>query len=75
MPNPRPAGRVLPTSPFVRAPYVQPTTAGFSVGDRVTLDSRGMGRVLDVTEAYVIVDFGGGEKACVPAGTAGFARI
>ena len=74
-PKPRAAGRVLSTSPFVREVYVAPTTAEFHVGDRVTLDSRGMGRVIEVTEEYVVVDFGTGGRGCVPAGTKGFSRL
>jgi hypothetical protein len=73
--RPRAAGRTLTTSPFVREAYVAPSTADFQIGDRVTLDSRGMGRVIEVTEEYVIVDFGTGERICVPAGTRGFSRL
>lgn len=73
--RPRAAGRALTTSPFVREAYVAPTTADFHVGDRVTLDSRGMGRVIEVTDEYVVVDFGTGGRGCVPAGTKGFSRL
>lgn len=73
--RPRATGRALTTSPFVREAYVAPTTADFQVGDRVTLDSRGMGRVIEVTEEYVVVDFGTGGRSCVPAGTKGFSRL
>lgn len=73
--RPRPSGRPLATSPFVRETHVVPTTADFQVGDRVTLDSRGMGRVIEVTEEYVIVDFGTGGRGCVPAGAKGFSRL
>lgn len=67
--------RQLATSPFVRETYVAPTTSDFHVGDRVTLDSRGMGKVTEVTEEYVVVDFGSGGRVCVPAGTKGFSRL
>jgi hypothetical protein len=71
----RGTGRTLTTSPFVREAYVAPSTADFHVGDRVTLDSRGMGRVIEVTEEYVVVDFGTDGRGCVPAGTKGFSRL
>lgn len=74
-PTPRAAGRVLATSPFVRETYVAPSTADFHVGDRVTLDSRGMGKVIEVTEEYVVVDFGADGRRCIPAGTKGFSRL
>lgn len=73
--RPRSTGTVLATSPFVREAYVAPTTDGFEVGDRVTLDSRGMGRVTQVTEEYVVVDFGAGGLGTVPAGARGFSRL
>jgi hypothetical protein len=73
--RPRAAGRALTTSPFVREAYVAPSTADFHVGDRVNLDSRGMGRVLEVTDEYVLVDFGTGGRGRVPAGTRGFSRL
>jgi FKBP-type peptidyl-prolyl cis-trans isomerase 2 len=68
-------GRVLPTSPFARKEYVPPSTADFSVGDRVTLDSWGMGRVIRVTEEEVVVDFGSAGHRRIPAGTKGFSRL
>lgn len=73
--RPRAPGRALKTSPFAREEYVAPTTADFHVGDRVTLDSRGMGRVIEVTEEYVVVDFGTGGRVYVPAGAKGFSRL
>ena len=73
--RPRPRGRVLPTSPFRREEYVPPSTADFSVGDRVTLDSWGMGKVVEVTEDTVIVDFGAAGIRRIPAGTRGFSRL
>jgi hypothetical protein len=66
---------VLPTSPFVRKEYVAPSTADFSVGDRVTLDSWGMGRVVEVTPDHVMVDFGAAGLRRIPAGTRGFSRV
>ncbi|MBK7623819.1 MAG: hypothetical protein IPJ14_14415 [Kineosporiaceae bacterium] len=68
-------GRVLPTSPFTREAHVPPTTAGFEVGDRVTLDSWGMGKVVEVTERDIIVDFGAAGIQRIPAGTKGFSRL
>jgi hypothetical protein len=73
--RPRPAGRVLPTSPFKREEVVPATTAGFEVGDRVTLDSLGMGRVTHVTLEAVTVDFGAGGVRRIAAGTKGFSRL
>jgi hypothetical protein len=73
--RPRPVNRALATSPFVREPEDVPSTAEFRVGDRVTLDRRGMGRVVDVTVEYVTVDFGTGGNECIPAGTKGFSRL
>jgi hypothetical protein len=73
--RPVPRGRVLATSPFVREEIVPPSTAEFSVGDRVTLDTVGMGRVVQTTEREVIVDFGSAGRRRVPAGTKGFSRL
>ena len=52
-----------------------PSTAGFAVGDRVTLDSCGMGRVMEVTPEYVVVDFGNAGLRNIPAGTKGFSAL
>ncbi len=68
-------GRVLSTSPFVRTEVVLPSTADFKVGDRVTLDSWGMGRVVQVTEIDVVVDFGAAGHRRIPAGTKGFSPL
>jgi hypothetical protein len=73
--RPRAANRPLANSPFVREEYVAPTTADFHVGDRVTLDSRGIGRVLEVTDEFVVVDFGVDGRRYVSAGTKGFSRL
>jgi hypothetical protein len=67
--------RVLPTSPFKNPEIVIPTTSDFSVGDRVTHDRRGMGRVVRVDEQYVTVEFGPGDICRVPAGARGFSRL
>jgi hypothetical protein len=72
---PRPPGRALPTSPFVREEHVPASTAGLAVGDRVTLDSWGMGVVTEVTPEYVIVDFRGAGLRKIPAGTKGFSAL
>lgn len=72
---PRAPGRVLPTSPFVRKEQVPATTDGFNVGDRVTLDSWGMGRVVEVKEDYVLVDFGTAGLRRIPPGTKGFSLL
>jgi hypothetical protein len=54
---------------------VAPSTAEFGVGDRVTLDSWGMGRVVQVEPTVVIVDFGAAGVQRIPAGTKGFSRL
>ncbi len=60
--------RPLPTSPFQRKEVTLPTTADFHVGDRVTHDHCGLGRVVAVSEHYVTVDFGSaGTKQVTPA--------
>lgn len=49
--------RLLPTSPF--APPVEPQLKTFAVGDRVTHDEHGLGRVVGIEdEIAVLVDFG-----------------
>ena len=73
--RPSARSRVLPTSPFRREEVIPPSTAGFSEGDRVTLDSWGMGRVVEVTETAVVVDFGAAGIRRIPAGTRGFSRL
>ncbi|MBK6873046.1 MAG: DUF3553 domain-containing protein [Kineosporiaceae bacterium] len=45
------------------------------MGDRVTLDSWGMGKVVEVTERDIIVDFGAAGIQRIPAGTKGFSRL
>jgi hypothetical protein len=67
--------RVLPTSPFKPAEIVVHSTDGFSVGDRVTHDRRGMGKVIRVDEQYVTVQFGPDDVCRVPAGAKGFSRL
>ena len=75
LPLRRPPRRALSTSPFVREEPLPPSTAGFAVGDRVTLDSCGMGRVTEVTPEYVVVDFGDAGLRNIPAGTKGFSAL
>lgn len=67
--------RVLPTSPFKPKEIVIHSTADFSVGDRVTHDRRGMGKVIRVDELYVTVQFGPDDVCRVPAGAKGFSRL
>ncbi|EFL14061.1 conserved hypothetical protein [Streptomyces sp. C] len=52
--------RHLPSSPF-RAP-VEPPVRRFDVGDRVSHDQHGLGRVIGVEEEAVLVDFGSVQK-------------
>jgi hypothetical protein len=73
--RPLPKRRALATSPFTRKVVTPPTTAAFAVGDRVTLDSCGLGRVLSVTETHVTIDFGDTGIRQVAAGTSGFSRL
>jgi hypothetical protein len=51
-----PRRRHLPTSPF--APEPEPVIEVYDVGDVVTHDTYGMGRVVGVEAAAVAVDFG-----------------
>ena len=51
-----PRRRHLPTSPFLPDP--EPVVEHFEVGDLVTHDVHGMGRVVVREEAAVTVDFG-----------------
>jgi len=67
--------RVLATSPFNRPEVIPPTTSGFSVGDRVTYDRFGMGRVVSVDSSFITVDFGEEDVRVFPAGTAGLQPI
>jgi hypothetical protein len=49
--------RYLPGSPFNTPPVVRPVKE-FAVGDQVTHDRYGLGRVLGADESGVFVDFG-----------------
>ena len=75
VPDQRRPCRPLSTSPFVQEEPVPPSTAGFAVGDRVTLDRWGVGRVSKVTADYVVVDFGGIGLRNIPVGTKGFSVL
>jgi hypothetical protein len=67
--------RVLPTSPFRRIEAPPPSTAGYLVGGRVTHDGLGVGRIVDVDEAFITVDFGDGAVRQLRAGTRGLQRL
>ncbi|MDH6708515.1 hypothetical protein P3T27_005255 [Kitasatospora sp. MAA19] len=59
--------RHLPTSPF-KAPVDVPRKR-FAVGDRVTHDKHGLGRVVDVedgSDIAVLVDFGSRQERLIP---------
>ncbi len=57
MTKPPATRRILPTSPF--APPSQPPPKIFAVGDRVTHDEHGLGRVVAIEpDTAVIIDFG-----------------
>lgn len=73
--RPRRQPRPLPTSPFTREPVTPPSTAEFQVGDRVTWDRGGMGRVVAVDEDSIVVDFGTGVTRTFAAGAAGLSRL
>jgi hypothetical protein len=54
----RPTRRYLPGSPF-NVPVVEDPVETFAVGDRVTHDKYGLGRVIGVDdEPVILVDFG-----------------
>lgn len=67
----------LATSPFARPTTVAPTVAGIEVGDRVTVDRYGMGKVtrVCVDQEMVCVDFGDGVSRHITAGMRGFHRL
>ncbi|MFM9492610.1 hypothetical protein ACKI1Q_03090 [Streptomyces galilaeus] len=61
MTKPAASKRYLPTSPF-KAP-VAPPPKQFAVGDQVTHDMYGLGRVIGVEEGIaVLVDFGSAQQ-------------
>ena len=57
MTPPPPRRRHLPNSPF--APDPEPVIEEFAVGDRVTHDLYGLGKITNVEESAVTVDFAG----------------
>ena len=67
--------RPLPTSPFRREEVTVLTTADFHVGDRVTHDRCGLGRVVAVTEGFVTVDFGTAGTRRLPPTARGFSLL
>ncbi|MEU9046201.1 MULTISPECIES: hypothetical protein [unclassified Kitasatospora] len=59
--------RPLPTSPF--KPKVEAPRKHFAVGDRVTHDRHGLGRVIaveDDSDIAVLVDFGSRQERITP---------
>jgi len=56
MTRPAPKKRHLASSPF--PPPVEPVIEQFEVGDRVSHDAHGIGRVRSVEPTVVTVDFG-----------------
>ncbi|MFD4661135.1 hypothetical protein ACFWP2_36605 [Kitasatospora sp. NPDC058444] len=65
--------RPLPTSPF--KPRAQAPPKHFAVGDRVTHDAYGLGRVIDVEgdgDTAVLVDFGARQERITQPYTAMF---
>ncbi|MEE1783204.1 hypothetical protein PUR71_09780 [Streptomyces sp. SP17BM10] len=68
------ARRPLPSSPF--KPPVEPPSKHFAVGDRVTHDRYGLGRVIGVEgdgDTAVLVDFGSRQERITPPYRAMFA--
>lgn len=61
-----PQRRYLPGSPFNTRPAAPPAKK-FALGDLVTHDRHGLGRVIEVEAAAVLVDFGDRtERICAP---------
>ncbi len=61
MTKPHASKRHLPTSPFKAA--VAPAPKHFAVGDQVTHDVYGLGRVIGIEDGIaVLVDFGSGQQ-------------
>ncbi|HEY3735745.1 MAG TPA: hypothetical protein VGL63_17715 [Streptosporangiaceae bacterium] len=52
-----PNRRYLPGSPF-NTPHVERPVKEFALNDQVTHDRYGLGRVIDVDDGTVVVDFG-----------------
>ncbi|MFN8073903.1 MAG: hypothetical protein U0Q15_00615 [Kineosporiaceae bacterium] len=63
------------SSPFKREVVPPPSTADYQVGDRVTWDRGGMGRVVAVTEDHITVDFGTAGTRTFAAGASGLSRL
>jgi hypothetical protein len=66
---------VLPTSPFRRDDTPPPSTDGFDVGGRVTHDRLGLGRIVDVDEEFITIDFGAGTVRRLRAGARGLQQL
>ena len=59
--RPPPARRVLPTSPFAGRVIGPTASERLVVGDRVTHDRLGLGRILRIVDDHeVVVEFGDG---------------
>lgn len=67
--------RVLPTSPFQRFETPPATTDGYSIGDRVTHDRLGLGRIIAIDPQFLTVDFSGGIVRQLKAGTKGWQSL
>ncbi len=67
--------RSLSTSPFARAEPVEREKLVLSVGDRVTHDSHGCGKVVTAGPNHVTVDFGGGNVRSLACDSKGLAKL
>lgn len=67
--------RVLATSPFQRSDSPPATTDGYDVGDRITHDRLGLGRIVGIDPQFLTVDFGGGVVRQLKAGTKGWQSL
>jgi hypothetical protein len=59
------APRVLASSPFARPEPEERALLDLRVGDRVTHDQHGLGRVVTAGSEYATVDFGDGVVLCI----------
>lgn len=67
---------MLPTSPFNRTQTTQRSLPKIEVGDRITHDRFGLGRVIQVDSAeYISVDFGTKPIRRIPLGSRSVTKI
>jgi DNA helicase-2/ATP-dependent DNA helicase PcrA len=67
---------VLPTSPFNRTESSQRSLPSLEVGDRITHDRFGLGRVVQIDSAeYICVDFGSQAIRRIPLASKALTKI